>query len=148
MSLHFKSKFVRSACVVSTLLFLNQNLFCEDIIDSRKPSKKIEQVNINDKSIIAEYNIKGKGTITISNNFIDFTSNNYFKYGFEQSDSIYITYKKDNKFLHHNIFEMDIRGEKYISIFLLFNNGVLAFTFNKEKKEVEFSIKEIRKYRK
>ena len=140
MSLHFKNKFVRSVYVISTILFLNQNLLCEDIIDSKKQSSSIiEQVKINDNSIIAEYNIKKRGTITISNNFIDFTSNNYFKYGFEQNDSIYITYKKGNKFLNHKVFEMDIKGEKYISVFLLFNDGNFGFyLFNKEMRDLEF----------
>jgi len=122
------------------LLFFAESLLCEEIIDSKDvPFSVIQQIKVADKSIIAEYKIKDKGTITIANHFIDFTSESYSEYGLNQSDSIYITYREGNEFLHHKVLEIDIKGNKFITIFLLFNNGDLGFyLFKKDMRDVQF----------
>lgn len=136
MSSSFKEKVVKSVCAASTILFLNQNLFCEDII-KQKPIKKNEcSLQISDK---CEYKIKGKGTLTISNEFIDFTSNTYLKHNVDQYDGVRIKFFEGNFFKKHKVFDLDINGETHKAVMLMFNDGVLGFyLFDKKMEDLTF----------
>lgn len=131
MSLYSSKKLKKTLLTISTLLFLNQNLLCEDIIKQEKCSTLISKK--------CEYNLGEKGTLTISNQFINYTSNLFIRYDLPQYYSIVTNFVEGNEFVSHKIFNVKIKDNNHVGIFLLFNSGTFGFyLFDKDMNDMAF----------
>jgi hypothetical protein len=130
----FKKKIQKTAIIASMLLFLNQNLLCEEILKTHKPT------DIN--SSITEYSFDDKKMFVLEKH-IHIVHNCETYLDLKICDNYDIELKESEKIINHKVFEVEIKKQKYLGILVLFKDSDFGFyIFDKKLKKTSFFVLE------